>query len=218
MLLPSLARAKETGKRISCLNNLRQLSLASQVYVGDSQGIYPPRSQSSRWPNALYDSYGRTLKLLVCPSELTNAPLGHLTGDGDTNMPDLTARSYFINGWNDFFISGTDTSGLNLGDAMKENQIIHTSDTFLFGEKSAQHTDYYMDLNEGMAGNDFDGILDQSAHSSTSSDHLQGTGSGGSNFAITDGSALYIKFPTALAPINRWANSDANRAAYAASY
>ena len=32
MLLPALARAKESGKRISCLNNLQQLSLSSQVY------------------------------------------------------------------------------------------------------------------------------------------------------------------------------------------
>jgi prepilin-type N-terminal cleavage/methylation domain-containing protein len=35
MLLPVLGRAKESGKRISCLNNLRQLSLSSQMYVGD---------------------------------------------------------------------------------------------------------------------------------------------------------------------------------------
>jgi prepilin-type N-terminal cleavage/methylation domain-containing protein len=30
MLPPALARAKESGKRIVCLNNLRQLSLSAQ--------------------------------------------------------------------------------------------------------------------------------------------------------------------------------------------
>ena len=72
MLLPALARAKESGKRIACLNNLRQLSLAAQMYVGDNQGFYPPRSDTDRWPDKFYDSYGKNLKLLLCPSETTN--------------------------------------------------------------------------------------------------------------------------------------------------
>jgi prepilin-type N-terminal cleavage/methylation domain-containing protein len=38
MLLPALGRAKETAKRISCLNNLQQLSLAAQLYVDDNLG------------------------------------------------------------------------------------------------------------------------------------------------------------------------------------
>src|SRR5438445_12973280 len=32
MLLPALARAKEAGKRIACVNNVRQLSLAAVMY------------------------------------------------------------------------------------------------------------------------------------------------------------------------------------------
>ena len=45
MLLPALSRAKEAGRRIACLNNLRQLSLASKIYVDDNEGIYPPRNE-----------------------------------------------------------------------------------------------------------------------------------------------------------------------------
>ena len=51
MLLPVLGRAKETGRRISCLNNLKQLSLAAQMYVNDNQGDYPPRNETDRWPD-----------------------------------------------------------------------------------------------------------------------------------------------------------------------
>jgi hypothetical protein len=101
---------------------------------------------------------------------------------------------------------------------MKETSILHPSDTLLFGEKTAGHGDFYMDLNEGTLGNDFGGILDQSSHDAMPGDRVSGSGSGGSNYAITDGSAHYIKFPGALQPLNLWAISDAARASYAASY
>ena len=218
MLLPALGRAKESGKTIACLNNERQLSIASEMYVDDNHGYYPPRSDVSRWPNAMYDQYGRNVKLLLCPSEPTDHPM--TAGDtGITNVADGSPRSYFINGWNDVFANGaTDPQGLNLGDSMKQSAIVHPSDTFLLGEKTATHGDFYMDLNEGLAGNDFDGILDQSAHGASAADRAAGLGAGGSNFAITDGSALFIKFPQALSPINRWAISDASRISYASAY
>ncbi len=215
MLLPALSRAKEAGKSISCLNNLKQISLASQMYVDDNHGYYPPRSDTNRWPDVMYDNYGHNLKLLLCPDEV-GTPLT------DTNSPDVadrSPRSYFINGWNDFFQNPTtDPSGLNNGDSMKQSAIQYSSDTYLFGEKTASHEDFYMDLNEGTAGNDFEGILDQSAHGGSSADRAAGSGSGGANYAITDGSAIFIKFPHALEPLNRWAINDVNRLSYAASY
>jgi prepilin-type N-terminal cleavage/methylation domain-containing protein len=215
MLLPALARAKEAGRRISCLSNLRQISTAAQLYANDYSGTFPPRSDTDRWPDKLYDNYGKNVKLLLCPSETTNAPLSY----GDTNAPDNAPRSYFINGWNDVFANGNgDPEGLNIGDQMKQGAILHPSETLLFGEKTAGHGDYYMDLNEGAAGNDFDGILNQSSHDAMPGDRVVGYGSGGSNFAITDGSAQYIKFPKALDPLNLWANTDANRQKYAGSY
>ena len=219
MLLPALSRAKEAGKSISCLSNLRQLSIASQMYVDDNHGYYPPRSDSDRWPDKMYDSYGRNIKLLLCPSEPTANPMTIAPDAGTTNVADGSPRSYFINGWNDFFANPTtDPTGLNDGDSMKQSAIIYPSDTFLFGEKTPSHGDFYMDLNEGTAGNDFEGILDQSSHQGTPADRAAGSGSGGSNYAITDGSAQYIKFPYALEPLNRWAIADANRISYAATY
>ena len=78
MLLPSLARAKEHAKSISCLNNLQQLGLASQMYVNENQFAYPPRfdcsTGNSRWPDKFYDNYGKNLKLLLCPSESIDDP------------------------------------------------------------------------------------------------------------------------------------------------
>lgn len=41
LLLPVLSRAKEAGRRASCLNNLRQLGVASGLYANDSNGQLP---------------------------------------------------------------------------------------------------------------------------------------------------------------------------------
>lgn len=42
LLLPGLSRAKDRGKGIYCLNNLRQWGLATQLYVADNNDFLPP--------------------------------------------------------------------------------------------------------------------------------------------------------------------------------
>ena len=42
LLLPALARAKERAKAISCLSNMRQIMLASKLYLDDNQGNMVP--------------------------------------------------------------------------------------------------------------------------------------------------------------------------------
>ena len=57
MLLPALGQAKEAGKRIGCMNNLRQLGLAMMMYVDENDGHVPPRTMGRspnwqpRWPH-----------------------------------------------------------------------------------------------------------------------------------------------------------------------
>jgi prepilin-type N-terminal cleavage/methylation domain-containing protein/prepilin-type processing-associated H-X9-DG protein len=41
MLLPALARAKESGKKTSCLNNVRQIGLAYQGFLSDNNDRFP---------------------------------------------------------------------------------------------------------------------------------------------------------------------------------
>jgi hypothetical protein len=154
--------------------------------------------------------------LLLCPSAISTNATSH--DSNDPTVADNAARSYFINGWNDYFLSVNpgDNDGMAAGDQMKENAIVHPSETLLFGEKTGTNLDYYMDLFEG-SGNDFD-VLNQSAHDSTPSDRVAGSGSGGANYSITDGSAHFIKFPGALDPLNLWAISDASRISYKGNY
>lgn len=202
MLLPSLARAKEAGKRVSCLNNLRQLGIASKMYVDDNQGFYPPRSQITRWPNAFYDNYAHNLQLLVCPDDQNPVPYS-IGMTSSNNVADASPRSYFINGWNDYFSN----MGTNM---MRENFIIYPSTTILLGEKETTAGDYYMDLLEN-GGNDFSGILQQSRHDN----RAPGSPTGGSNYTYTDGSAGFIKYGGSCWPLSLWCISDTNRQFYA---
>jgi prepilin-type N-terminal cleavage/methylation domain-containing protein len=44
LLLPALSRAKQQGQKIECMNNLRQLQLAWQLYADDHDGWLPRNS------------------------------------------------------------------------------------------------------------------------------------------------------------------------------
>jgi prepilin-type processing-associated H-X9-DG protein len=42
LLLPSLAKAKEQGRQINCMSNLKQLQLCWELYTDDYNGTFPP--------------------------------------------------------------------------------------------------------------------------------------------------------------------------------
>ena len=165
LLLPALSRAKEAGRRISCVNNQRQLGLSLTMYADDNDGYLPPRATGDRWPTKLQDSY-RDVRILRCASDGQNPA----TQTNSSNLADRSPRSYLINGWNDYFQSklapddwaqfknGTYPSG------MKENAIVYPSDTITFGEKETDSAHYYMDFYEGN-GNDIEEV-EQTRHSS----------------------------------------------------
>src|SRR6267143_4599090 len=67
MLLPVVSRAKEYGRRISCINNLKQLRLALGMYADDNDGQFPPRF-APFWMTRL-QKYYVDFRLLRCPTD-----------------------------------------------------------------------------------------------------------------------------------------------------
>jgi prepilin-type N-terminal cleavage/methylation domain-containing protein len=101
MLLPSLSLAKQSGQRMACLDNQKQLGYAYAMYASDNSGFFPPRSGVVRWPQMLYPYY-KNVSILLCPTDAINHP--QTMSDPDTNnIADSAPRTYMINGANDYF-------------------------------------------------------------------------------------------------------------------
>ncbi len=81
MLLPTLSKASASGKRANCLNNLRQMGLAMQIYADVNDG-YIPRGNDPLWWKVLTpnlggratNDYGK-VKIYTCPSHPDKAQL-----------------------------------------------------------------------------------------------------------------------------------------------
>jgi prepilin-type N-terminal cleavage/methylation domain-containing protein len=201
MLLPSLAMAKESAKRIACTNNLKQLAIANQLYAGDHDDRFTPRSGSNRW-TALLQPFYQDLKLLRCPSERTNRPATF--GNGvfpSNNVPaDFAPRSYIVNGWNDFYDQRFGPNWASVNPYLREQDILKPPATILFGEKDSDSGHFFMDYYQ----NDDFRELEQGRHNRLNSQ----TNLGGSVYAFVDSHVQYLKYNKSFSPENLWANTD----------
>jgi prepilin-type N-terminal cleavage/methylation domain-containing protein/prepilin-type processing-associated H-X9-DG protein len=205
MLLPALSHAKGSAIRISCANKMRQLGLSLMMYADDSSGFYPPRVFTNSWPALLQSGY-QNLTMLICPADGPNP--ASFTNGPSLNIADRAPRSYFLNGWNDYFVERTahfenwyENGDLSL--AMPQNAVHYPSDTIMFGEKNYDTQDFYMDYQE------YDDLerLDQSKHSNGA----KGSNSGGSNYAFADGGVRFLKFGLDINPVDLWGVTDLQR-------
>jgi len=186
MLMPSLAQAKRKANSVKCLNHIRQLGLSASMYAGDHNDEYPRRQHLTNAWLVTLQPYFRDPKILKCPSDAF-----------------LEWRSYLMNGWNDYwqFALADDDYKLVMNwsypHGMKASSVPLPSDTVLFGEKRTGSLHVHMDFGQ-KAGNDRQEV----GHNM----HRPGGGtSGGSNYAMVDGSARLIPYLGSIKPVNLWA-------------
>jgi prepilin-type N-terminal cleavage/methylation domain-containing protein/prepilin-type processing-associated H-X9-DG protein len=206
MLLPALSSAKESAKRISCMNDLKQLGLALNMYASDNEDNYPtvrPSGDEGIWPAALASYYGAStnvtagdggnmFQLLHCP---TDVPDPENFGKTKSLAVLRAPRSYIINAFNDYF------GGAKPNSVFPESAIREPTETIVFGEKESTSGHFWMDYS-----NSDDAIeLEQSRHAGGPKR------GGGSNYAFADGSARYLRWGRCLKPINLWAVMPSDR-------
>jgi len=109
LLLPVLSAAKRRAHQVQCVNNLRQLTLASFVYATES-GSHAAYTNSvnpaSLWMGTEY--YANQNKIFICPTtqEPVPMPADQTSGAADLTwvwtyppMTNTITGSYALNGW-----------------------------------------------------------------------------------------------------------------------
>jgi prepilin-type N-terminal cleavage/methylation domain-containing protein/prepilin-type processing-associated H-X9-DG protein len=131
LLLPALARAKAKGKQIACINNLRQIGIATIMYVQESKqypGCYSiVPTVYAIWPPRLFSQLGTNRTVFYCPSARpdsawdtnVNRTLGSTTPEGRWDPYGISAGSRFSIAYNDWGLGqsllGSPKSNLGLG-------------------------------------------------------------------------------------------------------
>ncbi len=76
MLLPAIGQARERARRTSCMNNLKQISIALHLYATDNMERFPKKL------NELVDGgYLDSLEIFKCPSAPSSVPDNADSGD-----------------------------------------------------------------------------------------------------------------------------------------
>ncbi len=81
LLFPAVSGMQERGKSTQDLNNLRQLGLATQLYLNDNDATYFVSTTSPSWMVTLHPKYVSSWKVYKSPFDNRNAI------ESDTNAP-----------------------------------------------------------------------------------------------------------------------------------
>ena len=87
MLLPALAKAKAKAQRISCVNNLKQVGIATRIYATDNQDRFPWQVPAEEGGSAEYIATKETLNFFrhwqALSNELSNPKVVRCPRDGN---------------------------------------------------------------------------------------------------------------------------------------
>jgi prepilin-type N-terminal cleavage/methylation domain-containing protein len=104
MLLPALARSKEKGKAIACVNNLKQIGLGLRMWANDAGDKYPwnvdvakgGSLNSSNWTDnfRVCSNEMNNVQILLCPDEKNKRfATNWMSLDGNLNISYLIGKN-----------------------------------------------------------------------------------------------------------------------------
>mgnify|MGYP000660351021 CR=1 FL=1 len=85
LLLPALSAARERARRTTCMSNLRQFSIAYEMYAEDYFERFPdkPEALYGNTDKCIYQKYIKTAKTFWCPSSINRENFAPKTIDED---------------------------------------------------------------------------------------------------------------------------------------
>jgi prepilin-type N-terminal cleavage/methylation domain-containing protein/prepilin-type processing-associated H-X9-DG protein len=151
LLLPALARSKSQADRISCLNNLRQVSILMQLYTDDNNDVFPAHRNQNVDDNnvniSMTNWWGTTLlamardssqsNLFHCPAikgRRTDASVSW-TWSFDPHFVGYGYNNYFL-GLHPYLATTLLVGGVSFDTApdFKRRSIVHPVDTLMLGD------------------------------------------------------------------------------------
>jgi len=237
MLLPALSKAKESGRRIACVNNLRQLGIALTMYADENEDHQPIRQLPNAWPTALLSSINVTPKVasLQDPSSSTGFTSAALASAAPVTLPVRPVISILLcpsdgpnpaTGWGpdakypadsayrSYIINGwNDFFQAKVGAGWKFEQMAATS--MLEADIPNPSETILFGEKDTISKHFYMDFLETDAGNDFEElEHSRHTGpknAGGSNYAFADGSARYLKYGRSVSPLNLWAVTDSWR-------
>jgi prepilin-type N-terminal cleavage/methylation domain-containing protein len=224
MLLPAVANAKRSAKRIVCVNNERQLGIALAMYVHDHEGIYPPHTHPNRWCDRLLPYY-LNVRILRCPMDKNPITSGGtnslfsgspdvggvmaapaaaspipIFGSTNTWLAATAPRSYVMNGYNDYYESrginwrGFTDEGLFGTEASVSEMIIQDPTDTIIFGEKLETSGHF---HMDLILGDADDAFGRNILDETK--HVTGA-----NHVFADGSVRFLRWGQAFTPLNLW--------------
>ncbi len=200
MLLPALSKAQDNGRKISCLNNMRQVGLSMMMY-NDDKGKLPPKTQAvfnfadkSAPDNVLkllipyMGKVGGETRFYTCPSLKPNPT--HSYKPTRSNSTSFLANAVVLGRKLGQVPNPSGTIVIQEGWSISNHMWVQPEPTIrtpetLSGKQPTPYREWHMYANRGMHSSFISARLRE---------HCSNAHSEGGNHIYTDGHASYRKF------------------------